>query len=150
MASRRSKVIRSSSQGEIGLFNQIIAIDSPTPISNRLTPAHSAVRRAPNTVPMQQPRTAVPKKQQLPKKTIFMLGSPERRREIKKDEGFGIFFQNCSLCKKKLKPHKDIYIYGYLGAFCSIDCRDDRIALDGIDNEVVPNLPINMRPSKRF
>ncbi|XP_040956195.1 uncharacterized protein [Gossypium hirsutum] len=144
MASRRSKVIRSSSQGEIGLFNQIMPIDSPTPLSN-----------------------PVPKKQQLPKKTIFMLGSPERRREIKKDEGFGIFFQNCSLCKKKLKPDKDIYIYGYvrhdflplvldirvyyyLGAFCSVDCRDDRIALDGIDNEVVPKLPINMRPSKRF
>lgn len=114
MASRRSKVIRSSSQGEMDLFNQIMPIDSPTPISNRPTTAHSAVRRAPNMVPMQQPRTAIPKKKQLPKKTIFMLGSPESRREIEKDEGFGVFFQNCSLCKKKLKPDKDIYISGYV------------------------------------
>ncbi|XVF28796.1 hypothetical protein REPUB_Repub15cG0062500 [Reevesia pubescens] len=124
----------------------------------RLAMDHPAARTAPKMVkesskPMQQPTVVVSRKEKQPKKSIFTLGSPERKNKSKKlDEGFGVFLQACSLCKKNLKPDKDIYMYGYLGAFCTADCRDDRIALDGLDSldKEVSIVPINMRASKRF
>ncbi|KAI6693279.1 hypothetical protein NL676_020989 [Syzygium grande] len=35
-----------------------------------------------------------------------------------------------TLCKKEFKPDKDVYMYNDR-PYCSSDCRDDRIALDG-------------------
>ena len=120
MASRRFQVFRSSSQGEMRQFNQIMPIESPTLIFKRpaMVLDRPAARAAPKTVkkeskPMQQATMEVPRREQQPRKSIFTLGSPERENKTKRDEGFGVFLQACSLCKKKLKLNKDIYMYGY-------------------------------------
>ncbi|KAG9459788.1 hypothetical protein H6P81_004296 [Aristolochia fimbriata] len=42
----------------------------------------------------------------------------------------GNFLQACRLCKKKLSPEKDVYMYRGDQAFCSVDCRCEQILLD--------------------
>ncbi|KAL3750065.1 hypothetical protein ACJRO7_011101 [Eucalyptus globulus] len=68
---------------------------------------------------------------------IFFFGSPERElstaKKIDEDdelELFGEFIEKCTLCNKKFEPDKDVYMYKDR-PFCSSDCRDDQIALDG-------------------
>ncbi|XP_059666285.1 uncharacterized protein LOC132311812 [Cornus florida] len=65
---------------------------------------------------------------------IFTIESPVREKETKKkdkvDEGYRMFLQACFRCKKKFKPHNDVFMYGYLRAFCSHECRDDQLDLD--------------------
>ncbi|PQQ06048.1 hypothetical protein Pyn_08947 [Prunus yedoensis var. nudiflora] len=58
------------------------------------------------------------------------------------DEGFRAFLKCCSLCKKQLKQDGDVYMYGYLTAYCSPDCRDDQMALDGFDKKIAADREI--------
>ncbi|XP_056176502.1 FCS-Like Zinc finger 17-like [Syzygium oleosum] len=40
------------------------------------------------------------------------------------------FLKSCHLCRKKLSPHKDIYMYRGDQGFCSVVCRDRQIVID--------------------
>ncbi|ERM96066.1 hypothetical protein AMTRI_Chr13g84180 [Amborella trichopoda] len=40
------------------------------------------------------------------------------------------FLQSCSMCKKKLSPKNDIYIYRGEMGFCSVECRWRQIFMD--------------------
>ncbi|KAJ4845367.1 hypothetical protein Tsubulata_039382 [Turnera subulata] len=40
------------------------------------------------------------------------------------------FLERCHLCKKRLSHGSDVYMYGYLRAFCSPDCRDVQIEME--------------------
>ncbi|KAH6769674.1 hypothetical protein C2S52_014477 [Perilla frutescens var. hirtella] len=40
------------------------------------------------------------------------------------------FLENCFLCKHKLMPGKDIYMYKGDKAFCSVECRYRQIFMD--------------------
>lgn len=40
------------------------------------------------------------------------------------------FLQACFLCKRRLVPGKDIYMYMGDSAFCSIECRNQQILID--------------------
>ncbi|KAI3441989.1 uncharacterized protein J3R85_001565 [Psidium guajava] len=72
---------------------------------------------------------------------IFFIRSPEREvlaaKKIDEDDEvglFGEFIKKCTLCKKEFKMNKDVYMYND-SPFCSSDCREDRIALDGFSKE---------------
>ncbi|GAV80608.1 DUF581 domain-containing protein [Cephalotus follicularis] len=154
MSSKRSRIVRSSSQGEVGLLNQMRPLlDSPIPIL--APPARQQVDSKPSPPPLRAQR-------EKPRDGILTLYSPERETstnvEPKKEKGelgFGEFLDACSLCKKKFKQDMDIFMYGYLKAFCSPDCRDDQIALDGFDEKTSlestkMKMPRNAKPmSKR-
>ncbi|XP_011026134.1 PREDICTED: uncharacterized protein LOC105126826 isoform X2 [Populus euphratica] len=61
--------------------------------------------------------------------------------EKEKDIGGGLvktehFLDRCGYCKKRLNKKQDVYMYGYLGAFCSPECRDAQIAIDKAGQEV--------------
>ncbi|EXC18943.1 hypothetical protein L484_002587 [Morus notabilis] len=64
----------------------------------------------------------------------FELASPpqdaddwiSKKKNNRADEGFGVFLQNCALCKKKFA--KVTYVH--------FACRDDQIALDEFDERV--------------
>ncbi|KAK1387845.1 DUF581 domain-containing protein [Heracleum sosnowskyi] len=45
------------------------------------------------------------------------------------DCSFGVFLENCSFCKKRMR-NMDVFMYGYLKAFCSPECRDVQIEMD--------------------
>ncbi|KAG6432143.1 hypothetical protein SASPL_103717 [Salvia splendens] len=40
------------------------------------------------------------------------------------------FLENCSLCRRKLLPGKDIYMYKGDMPFCSVECRSRKIFID--------------------
>ncbi|XP_068664297.1 FCS-Like Zinc finger 17-like [Aristolochia californica] len=40
------------------------------------------------------------------------------------------FLEACRLCKKKLSPEKNVYMYRGDQAFCSVNCRCEQILLD--------------------
>ncbi|KAJ8636370.1 hypothetical protein MRB53_010637 [Persea americana] len=40
------------------------------------------------------------------------------------------FLDSCFLCKKRLSPHRDIYMYRGDRAFCSVECRCRQIFMD--------------------
>ncbi|KAL3727184.1 hypothetical protein ACJRO7_032002 [Eucalyptus globulus] len=79
----------------------------------------------------------------------FFIGTPDdtpegdtniRRNSTIDDPHFhrvgysGEILENCSWCKRKLPENADLYMYGYdLGAYCSVDCRSKRMAVDGRD-----------------
>ncbi|XP_049389553.1 FCS-Like Zinc finger 15 [Solanum stenotomum] len=44
------------------------------------------------------------------------------------------FLDSCFLCKQKLLPGKDIYMYKGEWAFCSVDCRCKQIFMDEEDS----------------
>ncbi|KDP40208.1 hypothetical protein JCGZ_02206 [Jatropha curcas] len=139
MSSKRSRVVRSSSQGEIGLFNQLQPIESPVALFQRKNPAPiTTTSSASKPVKESQPTH---------RQCIFSLDTPENQKNeltlyANKEygKGFGEFLKACSLCKKKLDGGQSLYMYGYLGAFCSRECREDRMALDGFDKEVAEEL----------
>ncbi|XP_058000796.1 uncharacterized protein LOC131179097 [Hevea brasiliensis] len=138
MSFSRSRVVRSSSQGEIGLFNHTLPIESPVSFSEKKGPA--PITTSKTVKEYSQPPVSAEKQQT--RHCIFTLGSPEREnndarpKNKKPDNGFGEFLKACFLCKKKLLQDKDIYLYGHLGAFCSPECREYRMDLDGFDQEI--------------
>ncbi|KAE8696363.1 putative Senescence-associated protein 21 [Hibiscus syriacus] len=40
------------------------------------------------------------------------------------------FLKSCQLCRKKLSPDKEVYMYRGDQGFCSIECRERQIVLD--------------------
>ncbi|TXG72095.1 hypothetical protein EZV62_000674 [Acer yangbiense] len=128
MSRMRSQGLRSSSQGELTVFNQLRPFEVDFFEKKRQARA-TAVKP-----PEEKPRPEV----------TFTIGDSDsedndsRSKTTKKkvDEGFCAFLKNCSLCKKKFEKKKDIHMYGYLQAFCSTDCREDQIALDGFYEQV--------------
>lgn len=66
------------------------------------------------------------------------VGSNSKKKNA--GDGFGEFLEACSRCKKKLDENKDVFVYGYLGAFCSNYCRDKQIDIDGFNGEVSKDL----------
>ncbi|KAF8011271.1 hypothetical protein BT93_J1779 [Corymbia citriodora subsp. variegata] len=42
----------------------------------------------------------------------------------------GCFLKSCHLCRKRLSPHEDIYMYRGEQGFCSVECRERQIAID--------------------
>ncbi|KAG7997035.1 hypothetical protein I3843_01G190800 [Carya illinoinensis] len=141
--SRNARIVRPSSQGDTGLLGHVQPIESSEDlclkkraINGRPKPAPNPVAKKSNSCPL------LKQKQVQPLKSVLTLGSPticdDEGSKNKKpaDEGFGDFLKACSLCKKKLLVEKDVYMYGYLNAFCSAECRDYRIALDGFEKQV--------------
>ncbi|KAF3796077.1 hypothetical protein EJ110_NYTH03974 [Nymphaea thermarum] len=56
--------------------------------------------------------------------SVWADGSLENARpEDPQWKGLGGFLERCFLCKRRLQPSHDIYMYRDFRAFCSIDCR---------------------------
>ncbi|KAJ4877750.1 hypothetical protein Rs2_42768 [Raphanus sativus] len=45
------------------------------------------------------------------------------------------FLEHCFLCRKKLLPAKDIYMYKGDRAFCSVECRSKQMIMDEEEEE---------------
>ncbi|KAF8394378.1 hypothetical protein HHK36_020586 [Tetracentron sinense] len=66
---------------------------------------------------------------------IFELSSPVRltdkeKSEMNTDERYGVLLEACYYCKKKFDEKDDIFMYRYLRAFCTPECREEQMALD--------------------
>ncbi|KAK3190097.1 hypothetical protein Dsin_029658 [Dipteronia sinensis] len=125
----RSRGFRSSSQGELTVFNQLRPFDySPVDFFDKKRQALATAVKPPEEKPRPQ--------------VTFTIGDSDREdndsrsKKTKKKKKVDAFLKNCSLCKKKFEKKNDFYMYGYLQAFCTPDCREDQIALDGFYEEV--------------
>ncbi|WCJ23469.1 hypothetical protein M5689_005492 [Euphorbia peplus] len=49
------------------------------------------------------------------------------------------FLEHCFLCRKKILPGKDIYMYKGDRAFCSVDCRCKQIFMDEEETPINDN-----------
>lgn len=119
MSPKRCRMFRSSSQGEFGLLGQVRPLDPPDHVWERRRPdAGRKPVRNPLATNSSSPPAA--KQEQQPRKSILTLGLPtiwepnDEGSKNKPNEGFGEFFQTCSLCKKKLQEDGDLYMYGYV------------------------------------
>ncbi|KAF8394380.1 hypothetical protein HHK36_020588 [Tetracentron sinense] len=66
---------------------------------------------------------------------IFELSSPvqmtnKEKSEMNTDERYGVFLEACYYCKKKFDEKDDIFMYRYLRAFCTPECREEQMTLD--------------------
>ena len=63
--------------------------------------------------------------------TLMATVSPRNHRRNSSDVvGTGHFLRSCSLCKRRLVPGRDIYMYRGDSAFCSHECRQQQIIQD--------------------
>ncbi|KAF8105596.1 hypothetical protein N665_0157s0165 [Sinapis alba] len=73
---------------------------------------------------------ASPKPFQVVSKSAVMvtaISSDLRRGNSHQDSGF---LEHCFLCRRKLLPAKDIYMYKGDRAFCSVECRSKQMIMD--------------------
>lgn len=109
MSRVRTRVIRSSSHGELEVFNQIRPIEYESSVEVKKIPALVTNNVKPHVREEPKPQ---------PRRVTWTWGSPERddsvskSRKKKQVEGFCAFLEDCALCKKKLKENVDVYMYG--------------------------------------
>ncbi|CAF1715879.1 hypothetical protein HID58_084395 [Brassica napus] len=70
---------------------------------------------------------STPKPHQVVNKSAVMVSSDLRRGNCYLSSGF---LEHCFLCRKKLLPAKDIYMYKGDRAFCSVECRSKQMTMD--------------------
>ncbi|KAF5466110.1 hypothetical protein F2P56_016065 [Juglans regia] len=121
MPSKRSRVVRSSSQGDTGLFSHVQPIESPEDlclkkraITGRPKPASNPVAKKSSSPPLLKQKQVQPLKSVLTLGSLTICDDEGSKNKKPADEGFGDFLKACSLCKKKLLVEKDVYIYGYV------------------------------------
>ncbi|KMZ63090.1 hypothetical protein ZOSMA_42G01300 [Zostera marina] len=59
------------------------------------------------------------------------------------DKGIrGYFLDACTLCKKSLVAHRDIFMYRGDTPFCSEECRQDQIEMDEAKEKMLRNVAV--------
>lgn len=136
MSTKRSRIVRTSSQGEIGLFSQIQPIEPPAGrwVPKRPAFAKPSQEQSKNSllamaiVPESSRERNVQNgnsiavdgldQRRQPRLSVLTLYSPAeetndgRSKKNQSNEEFGSFLKVCSLCKKKLKEDDDLFMYG--------------------------------------
>ncbi|CAK7346549.1 unnamed protein product [Dovyalis caffra] len=116
MPGKRSRLNQSQSFGDIGFGNDRLSPwDAGFTTDNMDDQSHQRI------ITVSPPPPLLPKKE--------------------KDIGGGVletehFLERCHRCMKRLSQKQDVYMYGYLGAFCSHECREAQIAIDRAGQEV--------------
>ncbi|KAJ9146407.1 hypothetical protein P3X46_028677 [Hevea brasiliensis] len=68
---------------------------------------------------------------QLDQRFLAANVSPGTHRRVSADFlGTAHFLRSCSLCKRRLVPGRDIYMYRGDSAFCSLECRQQQMNQD--------------------
>ncbi|KAG5554662.1 hypothetical protein RHGRI_012274 [Rhododendron griersonianum] len=144
MTTKRARVFRSSSTGGFGVLNQLVRSPVIPSEKKRATAVASPVILP---KPVQKPVVNVGSKAaavrvlpEHPRRSIFTVGSAAEKEkdEKKEDERRWEFPLSCFHCKKEIGENKDVFMYGYLRAFCSTKCREIQIELEDRDREPSP------------
>ncbi|KAL8158244.1 uncharacterized protein LOC141676685 [Apium graveolens] len=117
--SRRNEVVKSSSFGDVGVRR----MDSSVSILKKKRPGVAVEGRS-----IRHVVEGVGKIKNLECKLLEDDGEGDLEGSV--DCGFGGFLENCSFCKKRIRRNMDVFMYGYLKAFCSPECRDVQIEMD--------------------
>ncbi|KAK9083766.1 hypothetical protein Scep_030237 [Stephania cephalantha] len=136
MSVKRSRIGRSSSLGDRGLVDLLSPIE---PLRPRWRKRAAETRLPANANTTKAARSAAKPSNQKPlQPVVFTLGSPASETLTSEADCFvdsvnertGAFFEACFLCKRRIGDQDDVFMYSYLRAFCSPECRDEQIARD--------------------
>ncbi|CAI0465876.1 unnamed protein product, partial [Linum tenue] len=149
-ATKRSRVVTTPSQGEIGLLDIVQPIESSPALSRGMHTSplfNVSLKLHPLTSSTAGDSRSEAKRLS---RGLFLFGPAndddddeterldlkrKQRQRRRPGEGYCEFLEGCYLCHKKLDLCH-VYMYGYLGAFCSPECRENQIAVDGFDQQV--------------
>ncbi|MCD7454623.1 hypothetical protein HAX54_025369 [Datura stramonium] len=87
--------------------------------------------------------TCSPSFSQIVNKTSVTI-KPFAANIIPKEKTICGFLESCFLCKKKLLPDRDIYMYKGDVPFCSVECRSRQIFMD--EQETINKKPKHHNP----
>ncbi|CAL1396629.1 unnamed protein product [Linum trigynum] len=145
-ATKRSRVVTSPSQGEIGLLDIVQPMIESSPARMHTSPLFNVSMKLRHPTPSTPGDFRSEAKHLSP--GLFLFGpvnddddddawdlKRKQRQRRRPGEGYCEFLEGCYLCHKKLDLCH-VYMYGYLGAFCSPECRENQIAVDGFDQQV--------------
>ncbi|RWR82200.1 DUF581 domain-containing protein [Cinnamomum micranthum f. kanehirae] len=127
MPVKRSRILRSSSQGELSVFDRPPSPTAFLDIPKRSQPAAKAHR---TSAAVAKSAPSSPGLVRAAPNNILALASPDRKTEVEIDGRIGGFLEVCFLCKKRLGASDNVYMYRSVHAFCSPECRDRQIARD--------------------
>ncbi|KAK9747731.1 hypothetical protein RND81_02G012100 [Saponaria officinalis] len=113
MTAKRSRIYRSSSSGET------TALPTPSSAAYFSASKDERVRKA-----------AAMAENRRQKSGIFTISSPLEESIDRRSEEICGFLEKCSFCSKKFPKNADIFMYSYLQAFCSRECRQKQIDID--------------------
>ncbi|XP_058212158.1 uncharacterized protein LOC131324270 [Rhododendron vialii] len=147
MTTKRARVFRSSSTGGFGLLNQLVRSPEIIPLEKKRATVVASPVILPK--PVQKPVVNVGSKAaavavrvlpEHPRRSIFTVGSAAEKEkdEKKEDKRRWELPLSCFHCKKEIGENKDVFMYGYLRAFCSTKCREIQIELEDRDREPSP------------
>ncbi|XP_058197818.1 uncharacterized protein LOC131313506 [Rhododendron vialii] len=124
MPAKRSRIGRSSSLGDTGVL-------PPPPESadggwmdrraaaSRKRQSNASSRASEKSVEVSSPPR------------ILTLSSPVKESVGSRGkELVGDFLGRCYRCKKQINENAEVFMYSYLRAFCTVECRDMQIAID--------------------
>ncbi|KAF7146658.1 hypothetical protein RHSIM_Rhsim04G0199800 [Rhododendron simsii] len=142
MTTKRARVFRSSSTGGFGLLNQLVRSPVIPSEKKRATAVTSPVilPKPVVNVGSKAAAAAVRVLPEYPRRSIFTVGSAAEKEkdEKKEDERRWECPLSCFHCKKEIGENKDVFMYGYLRAFCSTKCREIQIELEDRDRKPSP------------
>ncbi|KAG8658692.1 hypothetical protein MANES_03G175701v8 [Manihot esculenta] len=119
MSSKRSRVVRSSSQVEIGLWNHIRPIESPVAFFERKHTLISPQRRLKSSISLQY-----------------------RQKSRRLGGGLESFLKLVSCARRNYFRTK---IFTCMGAFCSLECREGQMDLDVFEKEIAKATSVRLQ-----
>ncbi|KAF3457103.1 hypothetical protein FNV43_RR01760 [Rhamnella rubrinervis] len=130
-SSKRSKIARSSSQGEIGLLDHAQQIE-PEWVPKRSNYWETFQEStAPKPDVQRTTMAGYRGKQKAVRsrgRSVLTINSPPPEESNGSDELCG-FLKKCAWCKFDIDA--DVFMYGDFGAFCSFKCRNYQLRSDG-------------------
>ncbi|KAK6925747.1 Zf-FLZ domain [Dillenia turbinata] len=143
MPVKRSRIVRSSSFGEASVLNHSpdrrLLWRSPQPSTSVKPSGGFAKILRPSVAETEQSR---------PK--ILSLASPKKDRvDLSRDGTIGGFLEKCFFCGKKIRENDEVFMYSYLRAFCTAECRDKQIAMDKEVEEVSEELAKTLNENQK-
>ncbi|CAL5353777.1 unnamed protein product [Camellia sinensis] len=149
MPVKRSLIGRSSSFGDSGVLSPPIE-SADGWLERRSAPPSAAAAAKPPSYSSKAMRPSVAEKSLVSPPRILTLSSPVQEESIdgSDDQPIGEFLDKCYYCKKKIGENAEVFMYSYLRAFCTAECRDRQIAMDnGMENASVKSEGMQISPT---
>ncbi|GAB2226380.1 hypothetical protein Drorol1_Dr00022184 [Drosera rotundifolia] len=140
MPAKRSRLLRSSSIGcgDIGGGSELVESPPPPP-TLQIPSTRSPIGR------IGAAKAGKPGKGggESEKKAIFSIASPVMGWEGRGEGGEegSDYLDKCWFCGKNLGVDSEIFMYGYLRAFCNAECREIQIAMDEDSEKKAGKIP---------
>ncbi|KAL6968294.1 hypothetical protein U1Q18_034097 [Sarracenia purpurea var. burkii] len=131
MPVKRSRIGRSSSFGDTGVLSPTVESAGGWIERRPASSSTTAAKPQSNSAMAKKPSGAEKSVESPPR--ILTLSSPTQESvDASGKEPIGQFLDKCYYCKEKIRDNTEVFMYSYLRAFCTAECRDRQIVLDNV------------------